>query len=111
VHLTFTLRHDGRIADDRIDKKVECTVTAATSSRPSRSLSAARPESTSIAAMAAKQANFEDAASDRAEFAQRGNKFALPSGRQLCSLWLRDLSLIISAPAPWSAREGALPRH
>src|SRR6267142_2975969 len=54
---------------------------------------------------------FEDAASDRVEFAQRGNKFALPSGRQLCSLWLRDLSLIISAPAPWSAREGALPRR
>jgi hypothetical protein len=39
------------------------------------------------------------------------HKFALPSGRRLCSLWLRDLSLIISAPAPWSAREGALPRR
>ena len=39
------------------------------------------------------------------------HKFALPSGRRLCFLWLRDLSLIISAPAPWSAREGALPRR
>jgi hypothetical protein len=44
-------------ADDRIDKKVECTVTVPTNSRSSRSLSAARPES-SIAAMAAKPANF-----------------------------------------------------
>jgi hypothetical protein len=39
------------------------------------------------------------------------HKFALPSGRRLCSLWLRDLSLIISAPAPSSAREGTLPRR
>jgi hypothetical protein len=33
------------------------------------------------------------------------HKFALPSGRRLCSLWLPDLSPIISAPAPKSARE------
>jgi hypothetical protein len=46
------------VRNDRIDKKVECTVTAATSNRSSRSLSAARSESTSIVAVAAKQANF-----------------------------------------------------
>ena len=40
-----------------------------------------------------------------------GNKFALPSGRWLCSFGLRDLSLIIFSPAIWSARGGALPRR
>jgi hypothetical protein len=37
--------------------------------------------------------------------APRGNKFALPSGRRLCSLGLRDLLLILS-PQPMVGFEG-----
>jgi hypothetical protein len=43
--------------------------------------------------------------------APRGNKFALPSGRRLCSLGLRDLLLIISAPAHGRLRGAVLPRR